>query len=76
VWSWGSNVCGSLGLGNGAPAIFPIPQPVAGITTPNTGTTAPVDGPVHVAGLSGVTQVAAGGTNYSFAVYRQPQGTA
>ena len=161
VWSWGSNVCGSLGLGPGIPAVVPIPQPVAGITTPNivqvaagqnfavalgadgrvwawglddfgqlgfkpppnsacalraipvvaggsgitqlsagqshvlaltggvilawgfngfgglgTGTTAPVVGPVHVAGLSGVTRVAAGGGNFSFAVYSQPQGTA
>lgn len=40
-----------------------------------TGTTAPVTGPVHVAGLSGVTQVA-GGDAYSLAVYSQPQGTA
>ncbi len=40
-----------------------------------TGTTAPVVGPVHVAGLSGVTQVAAGKDPYSLAVYSQPQGT-
>lgn len=38
------------------------------------GTTAGVTGPVHVTGLSGVSQVDAGGF-FSLAVYNQPQGT-
>lgn len=39
------------------------------------GNNAAIVGPVHVTGLSGASQVAAG-TNCSFAVYKQPQGTA
>jgi len=59
ILAWGDNLDGALGDG-----ITPPPSSIP-----------PVSGPVHVVGLSGVTQVAAG-TFFSLAVYKQPQGTA
>jgi alpha-tubulin suppressor-like RCC1 family protein len=78
VWAWGSNANGQLG--DGTLTGHDTPEQVTGAGTITarraTGRRANQLTPVQVAGLTGVTQVAGGGSGYSLAVYSQPQGTA